>query len=581
MLIVIVLLGAAAGFWLYASSHQVAPAPEVATAPPPPAPAAARCVTTTQQGSSVPTTAAQWAQGAQLFDGLGSFRRKVTTSSEEAQNYFDQGMRYLWAFNHDESSRSFAKAAQLDPDCAMCWWGLALTVGPNYNVPFMAEPRAKVAFEAVQIAQKSAASAQPVEQALIAALGKRYPDAKPLDPSNEGPVLMAYAQAMKDVAHKYPDDLDVQTLYAESMMNTNAWKLWTLDGKPAAGTEEIVATLEAVLKKDVQHPGANHYYIHALEASPHPEGAVASAERLRGMMPAAGHLEHMPAHIMQRVGRYEDAAEANRKGAAADLAYFGKTKPLDYYAMYTGHNYQFLAFSAAMEGRKAETLEATRQSRATIPDAMLLAMPGVDWIIGDVYFAKVRFGLWDEMLAESPPNTKLPGLSGAYLYGKAVALAATGKLDDARATIAQLDQLATDTPADYGAGFNSARSMFAIASQVAKARVADADNKPDDAIALLRDAVAKEDLSAYDEPADWFFPVRHLLGAELLKAGKSAEAEAVYREDLKRHPDNGWALFGLKQSLLAQKKAAEAAKVDAKFQKAWKQADVQLTASML
>ncbi|HZP11398.1 MAG TPA: hypothetical protein VFB36_03125 [Nevskiaceae bacterium] len=579
-LIIIVLLGAVAGFAIYAFHHQPRAVDEAATTVPTPA-VAARCIPAGQQGSSVPVTAAQWAQGAQLFDGLGSFRRKVTTSSEDAQRYFDQGMRYLWAFNHDESSRSFAKAAELDPDCAMCWWGLALTVGPNYNFPLMAAPRAKVAFEAVQSAQKSVASAQPVEQALIAALGKRYPDAQPLDPSNEGPILTAYAQAMKDVAQKFPDDLDVQTLYAESMMNTNAWKLWTLDGKPASGTEEIVATLERVLKKDSMHPGANHYYIHAMEASPHPEGAIASAERLRGMMPAAGHLEHMPAHIMQRVGRYEDAAEANRKGAAADVAYFSKTRPLDYYAMYTGHNYQFLAFSAAMEGRKAETLEATRQSRATIPDQMLLSMPGFDWIIGDLYFAKVRFALWDEMLAEPAPNTRLPGLTGAYLYGKAVALAATGKLDDARATIAQLDKLATDTPADYGAGFNSARDMFAIASQVAKARVAAAENKPDDAIALLQDAVAREDRTGYDEPADWFFPVRHLLGAELVKAGKAAQAEAVYREDLKRHPDNGWALFGLKQALQAQKKSAEAAKVDAQFQKAWKQADVQLTASML
>src|SRR5690348_12576339 len=275
--------------------------------------------------SSAPTTLDQWAEGAQLFDGLGSFHRNVTTSSKEAQAYFDQGMRLLWAFNHDESSRSFARAAQLDPSCAMCFWGVALTVGPNYNLPMMAEPRAKVAWQALQLANTNAPRTAPVEQALIAALGARYPDAKPLDPSNEGPVLSAYAKAMQAVAQAYPNDSDVQTLTAEALMNINAWKLWALDGTPTPGTEEIVARLQGVLANYPQHPGANHYYIHAVEASSHPENAVLSAERLPGMMPAAGHLEHMPAHIMQRVGRYGDAATANRKGAAADVAYFAHT----------------------------------------------------------------------------------------------------------------------------------------------------------------------------------------------------------------------------------------------------------------
>ncbi len=316
------------------------------------------CMAFPAYGQMPPSTMAEWADGAQLFDGLGGFHRTVTTSSKEAQNYFDQGMRLLWAFNHDESSRSFAKAAQLDPGCAMCFWGVALTVGPNYNLPMMAEPRAKVAWEALQQAKANASHATPVEQALIGALAARYPDARPLDPSNEGPVLAAYAQAMQSAARNFPDDSDVQTLTAEALMNINAWKLWALDGTPTAGTEAIVALLEGVLAKDPQHPGANHYYIHAIEASPHPERAVAAAERLPGMMPAAGHLEHMPAHIMQRVGRYADAAAANRKGADADLGYFSKTKPPDYYVMYTAHNYQFLAFSTAMQGRKADTLDA-------------------------------------------------------------------------------------------------------------------------------------------------------------------------------------------------------------------------------
>ena len=318
-----------------------------------------------QSAVAPPTTLGQWADGAQLFDGLGSFHRKASTGSDAAQAYFDQGMRFIWAFNHDEATRSFAKAAELDPRCAICFWGASLTVGPNYNLPMMAEPRAKVAWEALQHAQANAGHATPVEQALIHALASRYQGAQPLDPSNEGPVLTAYAQAMQDVAGKYPNDSDVQTLTAEAMMNVNAWKLWTLDGAPAPGTEEIVARLEAVLAKDRLHPGANHYLVHAVEASPHPDRAVVAAEQLRGMMPAAGHLEHMPAHIMQRVGRYGDAAEANIKGAAADLNYFARTKPPDYYVMYTAHNYQFLAFSTVMQGRKAETLDAAAQGTRT------------------------------------------------------------------------------------------------------------------------------------------------------------------------------------------------------------------------
>jgi tetratricopeptide (TPR) repeat protein len=524
-------------------------------------------------------TVADWANGAQLFDGLGDFHRAVSTTSPEAQRYFDQGMRLLWAFNHDEATRSFAEAARLDPGCGMCFWGVALTVGPNYNMAMMAQSRATVAVEALRNAERDAAKGTPVEQALIGALAKRYPSAAPLDPANEGPVLSAYAAAMKDVAARFPDDADVQVLYAESMMNLNPWKLWTADGKPAPGTEDIVATLQSVLKRDPMHPGANHYFIHAMEASPHPEIAVPSAERLRGMMPAAGHLQHMPAHIMQRVGRYEDAAEANREGAKADVDYFAKAKPLDYYAMYTAHNYQFLAFSTAMEGRRAETMDAVGKARDTIPTEMLLGMPGVDWSMTQSYAAKVRFGMWDAMVAEPAPDARLPGLTGGYLYAKAVAQAATGRVDEAKATVGELEKLSNATPADVPAGFNTARDMFAIGGLVAKARIAAAEGRSAEALAMLRDAVAKEDLTAYDEPADWFFPVRHVLGAELLKAGNAAEAEAVYRKDLDRDPHNGWALYGLAQALRAQQKTAEAGEIDRQFQQAWSKADVTLTAS--
>jgi tetratricopeptide (TPR) repeat protein len=526
---------------------------------------------------AIPASLADWARGAQIFDGLGSYHRKISSTSAEAQQYFDQGMRLMWAFNHDEASRSFARAAQLDPQCAICLWGVALTVGPNYNMPMMAEPRAKVAFESLERATSLLDNASPQERALIIALKARYPHPTALDPSNVGPVLESYANAMRGVAKQFPVDSDIQTMFAESLMNTNAWKLWAADGTAARGTDEIVRTLETVLARDPSHPGANHYYVHALEASPHPDKAVAAANRLRGMMPAAGHLEHMPAHIMQRVGRYEEAAEANRKGAAADLSYIGKTKPLDYYAMYLAHNFQFLAYSAAMEGRRAEALDAMKQLRVNYPEEAMLAMPGTDWYGVEPYLVMVRFGLWDEILAEPRPNPALQALTGGYLFARATALAAKGRTAEARQALAELEAIRASLPADATAGLNSASDVLALAASVGTAQIQIAEHQRGAAIATLAAAVAQEDKLMYDEPADWFFPVRHLLGAEFMKAGQFAQAEAVYREDLRRNPNNGWSLFGLAQALRGQHKAAEATAIDAKFHEAWKRSDITLT----
>jgi tetratricopeptide (TPR) repeat protein len=549
--------------------------------PKPPGPEPIRsAICQAQPGAAaVPATAAEWAAGAQLFDGLGEYHRAASTGSPEAQAYFDQGMRLLWAFNHDEATRSFAKAAELDPQCAICWWGVSLTVGPNYNLPMMAEPRAKVAWDALQKAREHAAGASPVEQALIGALAIRYRGPQPLDPSNSGPVLTAYALSVQHVAAAFSDDSDVQVMAAEAMMNINAWKLWSLDGTPAQGTVEIVSLLENALAKNPLHPGANHYLIHALEASPHPERAVAAAERLPGMMPAAGHLEHMPAHIFQRVGRYGKAADANRKGAAADVAYFARTRPLDYYAMYTAHNYQFLAFSTAMQGNKAKTIAAVRDARAAIPDEILLAMPGTDWSLTELYTGMIRFGMWDELLAEPAPNPTLAALTAGYRYARSVAWAAKGRTADAEAELAEFDKIAAAAAAGDGAGLNAAKNVYAVASLVAGARIMAARGKDGDATSLLEQAVQAEDRLAYDEPADWFVPSRHLLGAVLLKAGRASDAEAVYREDLRRHPDNGWALFGLAETLKAQGRTDEADNARSAFEQAWQDADVSLAAS--
>ncbi|MGZ8297998.1 MAG: tetratricopeptide repeat protein [Allosphingosinicella sp.] len=528
-------------------------------------------------GPAPRASVADWAKGAQLFDGLGSFHRKIATASPEAQDYFDQGMRFVWAFNHDEATRSFARAAELDPKCASCYWGVALTLGPNYNMPLMAEPRARAGWEALGKARANAEAATPVEQALIAALAKRFDGAKPLDPSNSAPLLAGYVTAMEGVARRVPDDMDVQTLLAEGMMNTNPWKLWSADGKPGPGTPAILAALQKVLTKDPKHPGANHYWIHAVEASLDPARAVPSADALVGMMPAAGHLEHMPAHIYQRVGRYEESAEANRKGAAADVAYLKLTPAPDYYPLYLIHNYQFLAYSAAMEGRRAETVKALREARAAVPEAMLLAMPGLDWSIGYLYDGMARFGLWDDIIAEPAPNPKLAGLTIAWLQARATALAAKGRVAEARALLPELDRAIAAVPADATQGQNVARPLYEIGALKAKARIALAEGQRGAARIALREAVTKEDRLSYNEPSDEFFPVRHLLGAALLEAKRPAEAEAVYREDLRRNPNNGWALHGLARALEAQGKKAEAEK--ARFKEAWRHADTELTAS--
>jgi tetratricopeptide (TPR) repeat protein len=444
----------------------------------------------------------------------------------------------------------------------------------------LAEPRAKIAFEATKRAQSLAGSATPVEQALIGTLAQRYPNAQALDPQSTGPILTAHAAAMRDVARRYPDDLDVQTLYAESMMNVHAWKLWNPDGTPTEGTTDIIAALETVLARNPMHMGALHYYVHTVEASPHPEKGLTAAERLRGLAPAAGHLVHMPAHILQRVGRYEEAAEANRKGAAADVAYLAKTSPLDYYpTMYISHNYQFLAFSAAAEGRDAETLDAVRRSRASVSDELLNEMPGTDWYVAELYTAPVRFGQWDALLAEGPPIPGLPGLTGGYLYATAVALAAKNRPAEARGRLAQLDSLMAGLPPDVPAGQNTLRDVLAVARRVASARVSSAEGRREDALRDLREAVRLEDGLAYDEPADWFFPVRHLLGAELIRSGKAMQAERVYREDLKRHPGNGWALYGLMQALEAEGHSADARATEVEFREEWRDATISIHAS--
>jgi tetratricopeptide (TPR) repeat protein len=527
----------------------------------------------------VPATVAGWAAGAQLFPGLGDFHRTIESSIPLTQQYFDQGMRLLWAFNHDEATRSFAEAGRLDPACAICDWGVAFAVGPNYNLPRLSAPRLAVARSALAQAHAHLAQALPVERALIGALEVRYAQNVPLGADNIKAANEAYAQAMSRVAEQFPDDLDVQTLAAAAQMEVNPWTLWSADGSPRADTPAIEARLEAVLKRAPLHPGANHYYIHLMEGSSHPEAALASAERLGGMMPAAGHMDHMPAHIFERLGRYEAAAAANRTAIAADQAYLAATRAPDYYAHYLAHNYAFLAYAAAMEGRKAETLTAVQGALASVSPGMAHAGGDSGWSRTPQYSALVRFGLWDELIALAPPAAELPGERAGYLYARGVALAARGRTPEAQQSLDALHalsaQLAREPPADG----QLLGQLLKVAEPVLAARIAASAGRNTEAVVRLRAAVAAEDALPYAEPALWFFPVRHLLGAQLLIAQRPREAERVYREDLKRTPANGWALYGLAEALRAEGHPAAAARTRQEFTVAWTQADVRVVGS--
>lgn len=523
----------------------------------------------------LPPSVAALADGALLLEGLGDYRRPVTVAAGEARAYFDQGLRLTYAFNHDEAARSFAKAAELDPSCAMCFWGASLALGPNYDVP-MLPSRARAAWDALQRARALAPSSMPVEQAMIAALSHRYAGPEPLEPAAMAPLDVAYAAAMRTIAGRYPEDDDVQVLAAEARMDVDPWKLWSLDGTPAPGTEDVVTRLERVLARAPLHVGANHSYIHAMEASPHPEKALPSAERLGALMPAAGHLVHMAAHVFQRVGRYADAAAANERAANVDLAYLERARPTGYYAMYLGHDYGFLSFSESMEGRHIASLAAAQRAAKAIPPAMTERMPGTDFFAAKPLLARVRFGAWTEILKEPRPDPKHAVLTAFWLHAHGMALAGKKNLAAARRDLDELVAIAERVPEELRASRNKASDVIALAARVLEARLATLEKRPT-SLALWAEATRREDRLAY-EPDDWFYPVRHYEAAALLDAKKPADAERVYREDLKRHPHNGWALFGVWKSLAAQKRPRrEIAAAKAAFDEAWKRADFVLT----
>ncbi|HEY2743774.1 MAG TPA: hypothetical protein VGL86_04095 [Polyangia bacterium] len=548
------------------------------TTPPPPAAEAKaepQPVAAHDHGGAAP------AQSAKLYDNLGNYHRAITTSVPEAQRWFDQGLRLTYAFNHEEAGRSFEAAAARDPHCVACWWGAALVLGPNYNQPAGAE-RSKKAMGFLARAKAATAASPattPLERALVAALAKRYADPPPAagDDKAQSALDEAYANAMRDVAKQFPADDDVQVLFAESMMDLRPWRLWEPDGKPAPGTDEITGTLERVLARSPQHPGANHYYIHAVEASPHPERALASADRVGAMMPGAGHLVHMPSHVYERVGRYNDAAEANRRAIAADKKYTGSIGDPGYYAMYVAHNFQFLWAAALMAGRGDESVAAARDMLKIVPAEMWKQMPELSYSIATPALSLVRFGRWKEVLDEPTPPAELPIPTILYHYTRARALAALGKLDDAEAEAAAAEKVAATLAKGSMAGFAPANAYVGVAIDLARGDLACRRGKVADGLGRLKKAVAAHDEFPYAEPPDWYYPPRQTLAAWLLRTKKPGEAQRVLEEDLKKNPDNGWALSGLREALRAQRKPTVG--VEARLRKAWNAADAKLSSS--
>jgi tetratricopeptide (TPR) repeat protein len=517
---------------------------------------------------------------APMFEGLGPYHRAISTKSDLAQRFFDQGMNFMWGFNLQEAQRSFEAATVADPQCAMCQWGVALSLGPHFNIPALPE-RTVAANAAVQKARRLEAKASPVEKALIEALAKRYASPAPANPDDQKKLDTAYADAMRGVMEQFPDDDDVAALFCEGMMDLRPWDLYTVDGQPNPGTDEIVTTLEKILARNPDHPGANHYYIHAVEPV-HPEKAVPSADRLRARNSLIGHMTHMPSHIYERVGRYDEAFEANRRAVEMDSKYEAKAAPIppeSFYPMYAAHDAQFLAATAMTQGRAADAMHYARLSLEKIPVEMFYQMPGFDIFLMTPVLVQARFGQWDDLLKEPAPPPGLDFAAAMWHYGRGLAFAARGKLDAATAELDSLTARGKGLPADALEDINSARALLDIATNVLGGMIAAKREKFDDAIRLLTAAVTGEDQTRYSEPPDWLTPARHQLGAVLLLAGRVTEADAVYREDLRRNPQNGWSLYGLSESLRRQEKDAEGRAVHARFEKAFEHADTKINAS--
>jgi tetratricopeptide (TPR) repeat protein len=517
-------------------------------------------------------------QIAPRLQNLGNHKLIVTTSSPRAQLFISQGIMLAYGFNHAEASRSFREAARLDPGCAMAYWGMALVLGPNINLPMPpeAEPQA---YALIQKAMALKERASPRERAYIDALAARYsgatnPDRHMLD--------CAYVEAMRQLHERYPDDLDAATLYAEALMDLRPWNYWTRDRQPYPETKKVIQLLEYVLARNPNHPGAIHLYIHTVEYG-RPAAAEAAAERLWKLAPGAGHLVHMPSHIFRRIGRYADASKSNQDAIAADEDYIVQCRAQGVYPLaYYPHNIHFLWDSASMEGRSRLAIDAARKSAASIPDGAWREVPLLHQFVVSPLFAYTRFGKWDLILNEPRPPADSPFWTGVWHYARGLAFTAKGRLSSAAEELRGLEAIAADQSLkDFRVTFsrNGAQAILEIAVEVLAGEMAAGQKNYAEAIARLHRAVLLEDNLIYNEPPDWHVPARQSLGAVLLTAGRAAEAESIYWQDLQRNTENGWSLFGLMMSLRAQEKGKQARAVEKRFRKAWNQADVRLTAS--
>jgi tetratricopeptide (TPR) repeat protein len=520
--------------------------------------------------------------GSALFEGLGQHSMPITSNHPEVQRWFDQGLILTYGFNHDAAGRSFLRATELDPQCAMCWWGAALVLGPHVNAG-MDPDAATAAWERLQRARAAASGASEREQAYIRALSARYAEHAQGDRST---LDAAYAAAMSQLVQRYPDDLDAATLHVEALMNLQPWEYWDAAGNPKGNTAEIVARLEQVMARHPDHPGALHLYIHAVEASNDPWRGVAAADRLRELVPASGHLVHMPAHIYARVGRYHDAVVANQKAIAADDVYLALCRPGPgvYPLGYVPHNHHFLWFAASMGGQSRTALAAAAGTARRTSDPELMRTPGFegmqDFALTPLY-AQLRFGHWDAIVATPQPDADLPYMVAIWQYAQGTAAVRQGRLADAVAHLAELTRTASDPALSQLVAWERYPLIDAvhIAERMLAAEVAQAEGDHAAAIAMLREAVGIEDTLAYAEPPFWHAPVRQVLGATLLAAERPAEAEDAYLAELRRNPENGWSLFGLVRALRAQARDEEAERAAERFATAWQHADVKLEAS--
>jgi tetratricopeptide (TPR) repeat protein len=510
---------------------------------------------------------------APLLNGLGKLHHPITTANPLAQRYFDQGLTLVYAFNHEEAARSFRYAAKLDPKCAMAYWGLALARGPNYNEWEIDAGREKISAEAIKKAEALSAGVSAAEQAYIRAMSLRVS----IDPKADQKELGAkYRDAMRELMNRYPNDMDAAVLFADAAMDLHAWMLWKKDGQPEEGTIEAAQALESVLKRDPDNIGANHFYIHVMEESPHPEQAMASARKLADLAPGAGHLVHMPAHIYIRTGDYHAASVSNKQAMGADQGYIEKYHIENMYSMmYYTHNMHFLAVSSSMEGNFEDSNRvAARITKGIVP--YLKDHPEVQSFVPTQTFILVRFRKWPEIEQLPEADKSLDQAHVLWRFARGMAYSGEGQIDQATAERAAFAAEAKAIPPKTTFGYNTTGQIFEIAGLVLDANIARQKHDYKQAAALLNKAALAEDALNYDEPPDWYLPPRESLGAVLLLDGRAKEAEAVFREELKRHAKNPRALFGLAECLHAQGKSAQETAVRKEFEDGWKHADTRL-----